>query len=385
VDVNLESDALIRRARRGLPRFLPVALLLLGCSGRSDPILIGIAGPVGEARGISARRGAQLAVEQINGAGGIDGRPLGLLIKDDSARVDAAVRVAREFYDDQRVVALLGHLRNETTLATAPIYNTGDDPLVEFSLSARTRNVTGAGPFTFGIGPTYQELGDHLAVWARTRFGVERAAILYRSDDDGRSLRSAFSATFQERGGTVVAEHPHVPAISSVAPFMELLRTRGTAEVLVVAGAGLDVGRILALVDSLDLGIPVLGGSGLSEIGDWTMSTDQIFIANHYVSDQQGPTNAAFVNSYRTAYDGSFPDHWGAAAYDAVHLLGQALGEVGPNRKLLRDYLARVGTELPSFRGVTGTISFDENGAGVGLSIGLSAVSNRRLVTVRGS
>jgi branched-chain amino acid transport system substrate-binding protein len=352
---------------------LSVALLLMGCSGGSDPILIGIAGPMAERRGISARRGAQLAVEEINGAGGIEGRPLALLIKDDSARVDAAVRAAREFYEDQRVVALVGHLRNETTLATAPIYNAGDDPLVEFSVSARTRNMTGVGPFTFGVGPTYQSQGERLADWARVRLGADRAAILYRSDDDGRSIRSVFSATFQERGGTL-----------SLAPFLELLRTRRTAEVLVIAGAGLDVQSILTLVDSFNLGIPILGGSGLSEIDDWTTSTQQIFIASHYVSDREGPSNAAFVNSFRTAYDGRFPDHWGAGAYDAVHLLARALGEVGPARARLRDYLARVGTDLPSFTGVTGTITFDENGAGVAWNVGLSTVSNRRLVRVTG-
>jgi branched-chain amino acid transport system substrate-binding protein len=382
VEVNLEFGTLVSGVRARFRVCIAVALLFTGCSGRADPILVGIAGPMSEGRGVSARRGAQLAVEEINGAGGIRGRPLALMIKDDSARVEVAVRTARELYEDSRVVALVGHLTNETALATAPIYNAGSRPMVELSVSARSPNMTEAGPFTFGIGPTYTHQGNRLAEWAQTRFGAQRAAIMYRSDDYGRGIRAAFSKTFQAGGGVLVAEHAHTSEIPTVAPFLELLRTRVTTDILVVAFGGAEGQRILSAVDSVQLEVPVLGGSGLSEIEDGAGSLEQIFIASHYLPDREAPANASFVSSFRTAYDGRFPDHWAAAAFDAVHLLAQALGAVGPDRRELRDYLARVGAELPPFAGVTGTIAFDENGAGAGLNVGLGVVLDGRLVTV---
>src|SRR2546430_8517074 len=78
------------------------------------------------------RQAAELAVAEINGKGGVKGRPLKLRVADDSGREDTAVRVAEELYRDPDVVAVVGHLKSGTTIAAAGVYGggTGTHPRV---------------------------------------------------------------------------------------------------------------------------------------------------------------------------------------------------------------------------------------------------------------
>src|SRR6267378_6221634 len=91
---------------------------LTACSGGSSrgPIVLGLAGPFSQPRGVSMQRAAELAVKEINARGGVRGRPLELRIVDDSGRADIAIRVAQAFADDPAVVAVIGHLTSGTSL-----------------------------------------------------------------------------------------------------------------------------------------------------------------------------------------------------------------------------------------------------------------------------
>ncbi|HUC41684.1 MAG TPA: ABC transporter substrate-binding protein, partial [Gemmatimonadales bacterium] len=81
--------------------------MLAGCSrGERGAIVIGLAGPFSQPRGVSMRRAAELAVKEINARGGVRGRQLTLRIMDDSARPDVAIRIARALVDDPTVVAV---------------------------------------------------------------------------------------------------------------------------------------------------------------------------------------------------------------------------------------------------------------------------------------
>ena len=106
-----------------------LALATGACGGDAAVIRIGMAGPFSEPRGASMRMAAELAVREINDAGGVDGRRLELVLRDDSASTERAVAVARELYAMPDVYAVIGHLTSGTTIAAAPVYNGGDRPL----------------------------------------------------------------------------------------------------------------------------------------------------------------------------------------------------------------------------------------------------------------
>jgi len=100
--------------------------------------------------------------------------------------------------------------------------------------------------------------------------------------------------------------------------------------------------------------------------------------------DQAGDRNAQFVAAYARAYPGERPDHRGATTYDIVHLLATVLRDAGPQRRAVRDRVARVGRDLPPFEGVTGRIAFDDRGDVPTKSVVIGTVREGRVVTEPG-
>ena len=329
------------------------------------------------------RLAAQLAVDEINRTGGIDGRDLTLVVGDDSASADAAVRLAQQFQADSRIIAVIGHLTSGTTLAAAPIYNGSDDPLLEISPSASNPAVSDAGPYTFRVCPSDLRHGDALATWARSRLRAQTAAILYQDDEYGRGVRGTFASSFTSQGGTVVSEDPFVLGLPGFEPFLQRIRADGGADLLLVAGTEAAAERMLPTLDSVGLRTTVMGGDGLAGIQSSGAEADGVLISTAYLADRPGDRNAVFVAAYRAAYDNQVPDHRGAGAYDIVQLLAQALRAVGPDRQRLRDYVAGIGTSTPPFEGVTGRIAFDGNGDVPDKEVVIGQVVGRTLVTAR--
>ncbi len=355
---------------------------VVGCS-RDGPILVGLAGPFSQDRATSMLQAAELAVREINGRGGIHGRPLQLVIFDDSANADVTLRVARELYDNGDVIAVVGHLTSSSTLTAAPVYGSGTNPIVQISPSASSPLITDAGPYTFRVCPSDLVHGSRLAEWARAQLGAERAAILYQNDDYGRGVRATFASSFLELGGSIVSEDPYVDEIPSFGPFLQRVRQRGGADVLLVAGTRASGSRIAATLDTVGISIRIIAGDGLVGIGQTTMA-DGVVISTAYLPDRPGNRNGDFVRAYRAAYRNELPDYRGAGTYDILYLLAQALETVGPDRGRIRDYLARVGRDIEPFEGVTGPIAFDVNGDVPEKDVVIGVISDGRLITAVG-
>lgn len=325
------------------------------------------------------RLGAELAVAEINAAGGVHGRPLALVIQDDSAKPEVAVPAARALYADPSVVAVIGHLTSATTLAAAPIYGGGRRPLAVISPSASAPSVSQAGPYVFRVCPTDVAHGTQLAQFAFRQLGARRAGILYQNDEYGRGIRGTFSQEFTRLGGRLVSDDPYVPDLPSFEPYLRRLRQRGGADVLLIAGTAAAAQRILPTLDTVGLKPRVLGGDALSGL-ETQPRAQGVLMSAAYLPDRPGERNAAFVAAYRAAYPGQPLDHRGAAAYDVVYLLARGLNAVGADRRRLRDYLAGVGRASPAYQGVTGTIAFDDLGDVPGKAVVLGVVRDGHLV-----
>jgi branched-chain amino acid transport system substrate-binding protein len=348
-------------SRRSTTAALAVFALAGGCTPDAGPIVIGLAGPFSEARGESMRLAAELARDEINGAGGIGGRKIELRIVDDSANADAAVRGASALVADREVVAVVGHLTSGATLAAAPVYDRGDDPVVAITPSASSPEVALAGEWIFRLCPTDLLHGTKLGEFAARELGARRAAVLYHNDEYGRGVRSTFEERFVAAGGTVVGSDPYLPGTPNVRPYLERLVRRG-AQAILVAGHRTEAERIIATLDSMGISLPILGADGLTGITAPAGYTAPIYVTNVYERDGRGARNQAFRAAYRTAHGERVPDHRGAGAYDAVHLIAKGIESVGADRAALRDWLAGVGGATAAYEGVLGRVAFDENG-----------------------
>ena len=338
--------------------------MLVSCSRDGvRPVVVGLAGPFSQPRGVSMQRAAELAVKEINARGGLRGRPLALRIVDDSGRADVAIRVAKTLVDDPDVVAVIGHLTSGTSLAAGRVYGGGRRPVVMISPSASSPDLSGVNPYVFRICPTDLSHGAQLARYARQTLGARRAGIIYIDDEYGRGLRLSFAAEFRRLGGTIVEEDPSLPTTPSLEPYLARMRQAGGPDVLMLATER--GGAELALLDQARIGVrwPTIGGDALTGIETAGPIAEGVRVSSAYLADRPGERNAVFVAAYARAYEGQRPDHRGAGAYDIIQMLAtRVFTAAGTDRRAVRDYLARVGAGVPPYEGVTGTIAFDARG-----------------------
>src|SRR6266540_2548412 len=141
---------------------------LNACSSGSSrgPIVLGLAGPFSQPRGVSMQHAAELAVKEINARGGMQ---LALRVMDDSGRPEVAIRIAQQLSDDRSVVAVVGHLTSSASLAAGRVYGEARRPLVMISPSASSPDLSGVNPYMFRVCPSDLSHGAQLARYAREK------------------------------------------------------------------------------------------------------------------------------------------------------------------------------------------------------------------------
>jgi branched-chain amino acid transport system substrate-binding protein len=337
-------------------------LALSACNSSREPIYIGLAGSLSDPVGVPMKRAAELAVQEINGAGGIKGRPLQLIQRDDYADPDSAVFVATDLYE-AGVTAVIGHLFSSTTLAAAPVYNGGSHPVAAISPSSSSPDISTAGEYTFRICPSDLAHGTALARWVHDSLRLRRGAVLYLNDQYGRGVRQTFVRDYTRRGGVIVSTDPYLGDVPEVGPYLDRLSRLGRVEFLLVAGNRGEAEEILRQARGRGLMMPVLGGDGLEGIEEAGAIADGVYLSSAYFPTITSSANRAFMQAYRRKFPGTgLPNQPAAATYDVVYLLRDVIARVGTDREAVRQALARVGSGVPAFKGVTGTIAFDMRG-----------------------
>ena len=340
-----------------------LALLVLACRGADDRIVrIGVAGSFSDPIGLPMKLAAELAAEEINATGGIDGRPIELVARDDYADPDSAVFVATDLYESG-VSAVIGHLFSGMSLAAAPVYNGGDAPVAAISPSSSSPELTTAGDYTFRVCPSDLEHGSALAHWVSERLRLRRGAVLYLNDQYGRGIRQTFVREFARLGGELEAIDPYLGDTPDVGPYLDRIARNKQSEFLIVAGNRGEAEEVIRQARRRGLTIPVLGGDGLEGIHEAGALAEGVYLSSSYFPNLPTVANRKFVEAYRRKYPtAGMPNQPAAATYDAVYLLRDVIARSGPNRDDVRRALAGVGSATPPFEGVTGTVAFDAAG-----------------------
>jgi branched-chain amino acid transport system substrate-binding protein len=361
-----ETDvALSDRFLLNAPRAIAAAALLLagGCNrAGTGPVRIGVAGSFSDPIGTPMQLAAELAADEINASGGIAGRPLELVVRDDYADPDSAVFVANDLYESG-VSAVIGHIFSGMSLAAAPVYNGGPDPVAAISPSSSSPELTSAGDYTFRICPSDLAHGAALAHWVSERLHFTRGAVLFLNDQYGRGIRQTFVTEFTRLGGQLESIDPYLGDKPDVGAYLDRIARSRKAEFLIVAGNIGEAEEIIRQARRRGLDIPVLGGDGLEGIHEAGALAEGVYLTSAYFPNLPTEGNRRFVSAYRRKYPGAgIPNQPAAAAYDAVYLLRDVIGRVGTDRQAVRRALAGVGSATPPFEGVTGTVAFDAAG-----------------------
>lgn len=362
---------------------VPLVASCGGGPGGSGNVVIGVAGPLELVYGRSMRQAAEMAAEELNAAGGIDGRQIELLIRDDGADPQRAIGIANEFVDHPGVVAVVGHITSGATLAAAGIYNAPENGLVEISPTASSPLITTAGEWTFRVCPSDLEHGPALAHWLRETLGRNSAEVLYANDAYGRGVVESFARAFVNTGGRVVGTDPFLPTYVAEPGFLDPYIERSIArrvEGLVIGGLADEAIEIIRSARRLGFSGPILGADGLLGVEEAGAVTEGVFVSTPFLPDMPATATQTFVAAYRERY-GDAPDAYAALTYDALHVVVQAVREVGTSRTAIRDYIAQVGTERPAHNGVTGRIAFDANGDADAKPVVIGVVRDGAVVT----
>jgi branched-chain amino acid transport system substrate-binding protein len=354
--------ALFEPVRLIAPAIL-AATLLSSCGNLGgSPIRVGVAGSFTDPIGLPMRLAAELAVDEINAGGGVRGRALELVARDDYADPDSAVFVATDLYESG-VSAVIGHLFSGMTLAAAPVYNGGTEPVAAISPSSSSPEVTTAGEYTFRVCPSDLAHGAALAHWVRDRLKLQRGALLYLNDQYGRGIRQTFVQEFIRQGGELTSIDPYLGDRPDVGAYLDRVARDKRIEFLIVAGNRSEAEEIIRQARRRGLAVPVLGGDGLEGIQEAGALAEGVYLTSAYFPNLRTEANQRFVEAYRRKYPSAgFPNQVAAATYDAVYLLRDVFLRAGSDRESVRRALAGVGSATPPFEGVTGTVAFDAAG-----------------------
>ncbi len=355
---------------RRLAVLLCVASISCGSGGSGGTYVLGAAGPWTQAFGLANRRGIELARDEINARGGIDGRKLAIEFKDDSGSGAVAARVAQQFVDNPAVLAVVGHVSSGAMLAAARVY---DGQLVAVATTATNPALTGISPWTFRVISSDSANGVELARGI-SALGLKRVAILYENDGYGRGLTASFRAAFT---GEIISSDPISAELTDAEPYITFFKQERPDAVL---AAGTDASGVVILREARrqQLKTQFVGGDGWTPVVDDTAAAEGALIGAPFTAEDPRPEARKFVEAFRAKYNVE-PDGNAALGYDATLTLAAALAAAGHDRAGIRDWLHGL-TEQTAIAGATGPIRFRPDGDPVGKGIVLTRARRGRLI-----
>ncbi|MCP4691474.1 MAG: ABC transporter substrate-binding protein, partial [Desulfobacterales bacterium] len=327
----------------------------------AEPVRIGaIFGRTGIAAGEMAYfiNAVELAVEQINDRGGLLGRPAELMVLDNRSTPIGASRAAEEAVG-RGVTAVIGASWSTHSLAMAPILQKAGIPMI--SPSSTNPKVTRVGNYIFRACFIDSFQGKVMARFAREELGVRSAAVLKIINEEySLVLAEFFIRHFKKFGG----DKPWVGSYKVKAvDFSDLLKKvkKLKPDVLYIPGYSRDSGLLIRQAVSMGIKPTFLGGDGWNKlmyryIDDLPVAG---YYSTHWSANSPTPESVHLLDAYKKKFGGELLVPNAALAHDAVMLLADAVRRAGSsNRAEIRDALA----ETRGFKGVTGPITFNENG-----------------------
>ena len=317
------------------------ACLLTGAAFAQDTIKIGVIGPFtggSSSMGVSMRDGVTLAANQINAAGGVLGKKIELVLRDDEAKNERGVEIAQEFINNTKVVAAVGYINTGVALASQRFFQEAKIPVInnvatgtlvthQFDKEPDNFVFRNAAPDVFQAPMIVEE--------AVTRRGFKKVAILADSTAYGDLGRKDLTAALEAKGVTPVASEKF--NIKDTDMTAQLLKAKEAgAEVILTYAIGPELASIANSMAKIGWKKPM--------IGSWTLSMANFIdtagkngngatMPQTFIQDPNTPTRKAFIDDYLKEFKpkkGRIDSPVSAAqGYDSIYLLAAAIKQAG--------------------------------------------------------
>ncbi|HYE21534.1 MAG TPA: ABC transporter substrate-binding protein [Tepidisphaeraceae bacterium] len=340
-----------------------VACLVAPAARAQNEIVIGHFGSLtgGTATfGTSTKEGIDLAVKEINDAGGVLGRKIRVVHEDDQSKPTEATKAVIKLINQDNVVAVIGEVASTRSLAAAPTAQENGVPML--SPASTNPKVTQVGDYIFRscfIDPFQGSAMANFVMKSDKGPKAKRLAVLYDVRNDySTGLRGFFIDTVKANGGQIVADEAFAEGAFDFNAQLTKIKA-ANPDAIYCPGYYQEVGLICRQARKLGITVPFLGGDGwdsekLFEIGG--PDVNGCFFTNHYSPDEDRPAVKKFVEDYRKAYKNKTPDAMAILGYDAMKIMADAIRRAGStDGKAIRDALAAT----KDFPAASGTITID--------------------------
>ncbi len=325
----------------------------------TEDVRVAFVGPLtgaGSADLILASKGAQLAVDQRNAAGGVcGGRKVKMEMYDDKADPKEAANVATQLAADNGILAVEHGWNSSAVLAAAPIFNqTG---VVQMDYYGIAPSIHDAGPYTFRVVPTGDLMAKYVAKWVVSDEGYKKVASFYENSDYGSSMYNVFAPEVKNLGGEIVASEAIDMSQKDFSAIISKFKAT-SPDAVVIFGQYEAAAFWAKQAPDLGLTVPLFGSDGIfapelvtlagsAAEGIRTVAAYTVQSEDAYVSD--------FVKAFRAA-NSTDPNNGAGYTYDGMVLILNGLDAGNCTRDGVKDYLT---DKVQDVQGVTGLITLE--------------------------
>jgi len=346
-------------------------LLLVTCSSdKGNSIRIGvIAELTGDmpAVGESCKKAAEMAVKEINDAGGLEvgdkKYKVDLFVEDNAGKAEQSASAAQKLITQQKVLAIVGPNATRYAIPASEIAESSKVVLItpwstnpKTTLDAKTDK-----PKSFVFRACFIDpfQGRVVAKFALDNLKAKKAAVLYDvASDYNKGIAEYFKATFEQNGGQVVAFETYTTNDKDFSGQLTKIKKAGP-DVIFLPNYYSEVPLQIQQAKRLGITVPFLGSDSWGSAELLKLCGEECegyYFSTHYAADAATPVAAKFIQTYQATYK-AVPDDVAALTYDAFQLLFQAIKSAGSlDRQAVRDAMARI----PRYDGVTGVMQFKE-------------------------
>jgi branched-chain amino acid transport system substrate-binding protein len=308
--------------------------------------------------GVFQKRGIDMAVEEINAKGGINGKKIKHINYDNKSEADETLAVVNRLISQDNVLAIVGEATSGRSKIGAQVAQ--QNKVVMLTSSATNPDVTKVGNYIFRACFIDPFQGFVMSKFATENLKAKTAAIMRDVKNDySVGLSDVFAAEFKKMGGTIVADISYQEGDVDFKSQLTSIKGKNP-DVIFIPGYYNEVALVVKQHKELGMKAPLLGGDGWSSPDLYKIAKDAInghYFSNHYTTESKDPKTVEFVKNFREKFKED-ADVMAALAYDATYMMAEAMTKANP---LDREHIREELSKIKDFYGATGKMSMNEN------------------------
>jgi branched-chain amino acid transport system substrate-binding protein len=335
--------------------------------------------------GVAIRNGMQLAADELNAKGGINGNKIVLVIEDEQGKKEEAINVVKKLVFQDKVLMIFGPTLSNSMFAGSPVANAAKT--VIFGTSTTANGITDVGPYVFRNSVMESDVLPVTVATAVKHYNIKKVAVIYGNDDAfTKSGYDVFKGVLEERKLPVTSTETYVKGDVDFKAQLTKIKA-SSPDAIICSCLAEEAANIMTQARGLGIKAPFIGGNGFNSPKLFEVSKlagEGTFVGSPWSNTNPAPVNKAFVAAYVKKYSAE-PNQFSAQGYDAINIVAIALkdvklsGDLSADREALKNVLPKA-----TFSGATGNFKFRPAKTKDGKPAGWDADQKPFIYVVRG-